>query len=96
MAGLRRSLLRRTRRKYSAQKKAKTRSETTWRQIPASMMLVPDFWAASVLADAAMPPPVPVEGVVSFFFGSILGVGWGQGGLEGPYLGRRGRGSRRL
>lgn len=68
VAGLRRSLLRRTRRKYSAQKKAKTRRETTWRQIPASMMLVPDFWAASVLADAAMPPPVPVEGVISCFF----------------------------
>lgn len=85
VAGLRRSLLWRTRRKYSAQKKAKTRKETTWRQIPASMMLVPDFWAASVLADAAMPPPVPVEeGVVSFFLldvGGWLGTGWFGGAL---------------
>jgi len=84
VAGLRRSLLRRTRRKYSAQKKAKTRRETTWRQIPASMMLVPDFWAASVLADAAMPPPVPAEGMVSFFLldiGGWLGAGWFGGAL---------------
>lgn len=62
VAGLRAPWCERTRRKYSVQKKAKTSREKTCRQIPVSMMLVPVLWAESVLADAAMPPPMAVGG----------------------------------